>query len=394
MVRSRCTLLIIMLVLSGLWTTTIVSDDAVVRADQLGTPNDMINQTYRLLGNISIMLKGINTTRINATYDLFNWATKNGTIDLRMILYGLIDKNNKYLLQDGVLGGPLGNSSFANIAQLLQSNDTILGKLNRIIQIIAGNNTQTDWNLYDLNNAILYGLIDKDNKYILQNGTLSHPRGNSAILVSLQNDLVLAGLIKDSKDTTTNATQHIITVSDDNRNKINDNLKTVNNNILGNIGTLQWIVIILLVILVFFVFHQIFLRQKFARFDRSLKEPACFGDPRIFSPDKECAACRLKEDCERQIIAATANMQQQEEAPKKKKRFLHRREQADEEEQPRQGCFGQYLAGDPECVKCMDARQCMNDTPGLKQPEREVQPMPTKSPAATAFNQIDPLAGM
>jgi len=214
------------------------------------------------------------------------------------------------------------------------------------------------------------------------------------MLVSLQNDLVLAGLINDNKAALTNATQQIVSVSDDNRNKVNDNLKTVNNNILGNLGTVQWLIVALLVVLIFFVVHQLFLRQKFARFDRSLKEPACFGDPRFFSPEKECAACRLKEDCERQIIAATANMQAEEEAPKKKKRFLRR--QVEEEEQPKQGCFGQYLAGDPECVKCMDGRQCMNETPGLRQqqPEREVQPMATKSPAASAFNQLDPLAGM
>jgi len=366
--------------------TTMTHETYVVKADQLGTPNDIVNQTYRLLANMSAMYQEA-LARINLTINHINTNVSRVNVTASSI-------NNKLSLM--TVNGTL---SLANLSLLMRSNASLMGQVNKIIHLIAGNNTQ-NWNLLQLNTEILYGLIDKDNKYILQNGTLQYPHGNSAIMVSLQNDVVLADMIRNTNDLQRNYTQQIVTASDNDRDQITTSISGVGKQIVNSIGNIQWIIAILAIIMFFFVFHQLFLKNRLMKYDKRLKTPQCYGEPRVFDPNGECARCRLKEDCERQIIAATAKLQEGEEAPKKKKRgipFLNRnkREQEeDEDEIERPACFGQYLAGDAECIKCLEARDCISETPGAirRQPQSQEEPeRPQPKPTGTTF---DPLAGM
>ena len=55
--------------------------------------------------------------------------------------------------------------------------------------------------------------------------------------------------------------------------------------------------------------------KEWAPIKKKRKEPACFGDPRVFDPTliglrgkSGCQTCRLKEDCEKLIIAETQNL--------------------------------------------------------------------------------------
>jgi hypothetical protein len=234
---------------------------------------------------------------------------------------------------------------------------------------------------------ILYGLIDKNNHYILQNGTLIYPRGNSVLVALADNDVAIGGLIVNSNAQQRNWTQQLMDANQEaTSSKLLDLGKSIVNSIVGN---LQLWLAVLLILLVLLMFYTLFLKDRLRRYDRRLKEPQCYGDPRVFEPEQACRNCRLKEDCERQIIAATTNMQA-EERPKKKKRFLRRKEEPGEEQVEKPPCFRQYLAGDPECVKCMDAKECMGETPGLSKPA-DREHLKNTAPAAGAF---DPLAGM
>jgi hypothetical protein len=212
------------------------------------------------------------------------------------------------------------------------------------------------------------------------------------------NDIFLGTLMVTLSNIAKNSTQAIITASDNNRDQINTNMNDVGtifkNSILlvlGCIGNINNWITVLTVILISFVFYTVFLRKRLTKYSPHLKQPQCFGEPRVFDPTGECNQCRLKEDCERQIIAITANVQE----PKKKKRgigipFIRRKEEAEEEEEYRPACYGNYLAGDSECIKCSQAKECMDETPGARPAKEKEEPQ--RKPASTGAS--DPLAGM
>jgi hypothetical protein len=410
MFRRTAIILVLMLVMSGTTTILISNENYIAKAEQW--PNYVNATIANLTATINARFSNL-SAKMNATFTALRELTINGSMNLanlslvqRQILYGLIDKYNNYILQNGTLNGPRGNSTFANtftkLQLLLTSNATMAGKIDRILHCIAGNNTLTNWNLFQLSNEILFGLIDKDNRYILHNGTLAFPHGNSAMLISLQNDVVISEMIKAASALQRNDTQQIVSAGDSNKNTLTTNLNDMGKTTVNSVGNLQWWLAAILVILVLLTFYMVYLRERLRRYSPRLKYPQCYGEPRVFDSTGACQGCKLKEDCERSIIATTANLQAQEEAitteqPKKKKMGLgllkRNREPIVEAEEPVEDvpqCFGKYLAGDKECTKCSKAMECMDETPGVKPARQDVRQR-QQQPASGSF---DPLAGM
>jgi hypothetical protein len=405
MFKKTATLLVLMLVMGGTTATMSFDKNIVVTADPF---QDNVNATLlSIMSALTNITNKLNVLTLNGTINLANLTS----VQLQ-ILYGLVDKNNNYILQSGTLygvnGTNRGNSTMSDALDKLQlylsSNATIAGKIDRILHCIAGNNTQTDWSLFQLSNEILFGLIDKDNRYILHNGTLAFPHGNSAMLISLQNDVVISELIKAANDLQNNRTQQIITAGDDNKNTLKTDIASYGKTTVDSVGGLTLWLGAILFILILLSFYVIYLKERLKRYDKRLKYPACYGEPRVFNPEGECQRCKLKEDCERSIIAMSKNLDREEvpveEAPKKKKKLnlLKRKDKGEDEgeevneEMP--DCFGKYLAGDKECIRCTKAMECMEETPGAHPQQRQGQEQPQRQTTGTVVSPFDPLAGM
>jgi len=245
------------------------------------------------------------------------------------------------------------------------SNDTVTGKLNAILKRIEGTGASgTNWSLYDTQNYILRGLIDKDENYILHNGTLATLEGSSVLKAIIANQGVLSNQDGMLAELMRNSTQEVIDVSDENKQKLQENQGEIGEQIINSHGTILWVCAFTLIIVIFYLLWKIKLKDmvggRAGKHRKGSDIPPCFGDPKVYNA-KECEECSLIDGCRKEVLKASAAKEKQD-------------------------CFGQYLATSAECKKCREAEDCRKVTPG-----GEIHPADEEKKSIVSVNPLEGL---